>query len=82
MTPFSLRGRMLRALAAWVLLAWVLAVGVMYVFSSSRQDSNWDGKLQAMAVRVLQAMPADPSMLTGGGRLQAAAGVADDGLVV
>ncbi|WMJ69347.1 ATP-binding protein [Stenotrophomonas sp. 24(2023)] len=84
MKPFSLRGRMLRALAIWVLLAWVLAVGVMYVLTSSRQDSNWDSKLEAMALRVLQSMPADaPAWPGGGGRLQARDGATpEDGLVV
>lgn len=55
----SLKGRMFRALALWVLFAWCMAVGTMYVFTTNSQTSNWDDKLQSIAIKLLEMMPAD-----------------------
>ncbi len=55
----SLRARMFRALALWVLFAWSLSLGAMYIFSTNSQTSNWDDKLQSIAIKLLQMTPSD-----------------------
>jgi signal transduction histidine kinase len=48
----SLKGRMIRALVLWIVIAWTVSVGTMYVFTTYSQTSNWDDKLQSIAIQV------------------------------
>ncbi|MCR6478191.1 ATP-binding protein [Variovorax sp. ZS18.2.2] len=54
----SLERRMIRALVLWTVLAWGAALLAMYSFSVSNQASNWDDKLQSMAIKLLEMQPA------------------------
>ena len=62
----SLKGRMIRALVVWVLVAWSVALATMYVFTTNSQTSNWDDKLQSMAIKLLQMTSADIEADGGG----------------
>lgn len=48
----SLKGRMIRALILWIVIAWTVSVGTMYVVTTYSQTSNWDDKLQSIAIQV------------------------------
>jgi signal transduction histidine kinase len=50
---------MFRALALWVLFVWSFSILIMYIYSDNRQMSNWDDKLQSIAIKLLQMMPAN-----------------------
>lgn len=74
----SLKSRMYRTLALWVLITWGLSLGSVYLVISNSQTSNWDDKLQSIAVKLLQMLPADidDDTLGLGSTLQLAPGVA------
>ncbi|CDG85928.1 ATP-binding protein [Janthinobacterium agaricidamnosum] len=55
----SLKGRMIRALVWWVLCAWSISLGTTYIITTNSQTSNWDDKLQSIAIKLLQMTPAD-----------------------
>jgi len=54
----SLKGRMISALVLWIVFAWSASLAVVYVASTFSQTSIWDERLQSIAIKLLQMMPA------------------------
>ena len=55
----SIKGRMIQALVLWMLVAWALPIGIVYVCATDSQTSVWDDKLQSIGTKVLQILPAE-----------------------
>lgn len=55
----SIKGRMIQALVLWMLVAWALPIGIVYLCATDSQTSVWDDKLQSIGTKVLQILPAE-----------------------
>lgn len=53
----SLRGRMLLALFGTIVLCWAVALSMLMFYLSHSQTSMWDSKLQAIATKIMMAIP-------------------------
>ncbi|MGH8447486.1 MAG: ATP-binding protein [Solimonas sp.] len=66
----SLKGRLRVAVGLSITLCWALALGILIVHLQQSQSSTWDGKLQAIATKLLQAIPRGSKMSQGQGQIR------------
>ena len=59
----SLQGRMLTALGCTIVLWWAVALTILMVYLSNTQTSVWDTKLQAIATKLMTAIPTKAEFL-------------------
>lgn len=57
----SLKSRMLSASALWIAVAWSASLIAVYAYTTYNQTSVWDDRLQSIAVKLLQLVPATAS---------------------
>lgn len=74
----SLQGRMMLALGFSITLSWALALTSMFTFTANSQSSIWDNKLQSIATKILQSIPAGRELNQKGPNLELRSGVVPD----